>query len=181
MTSLFSMEGCVAFVTGGNSGLGRAIAIGFRDAGARVAVAGRRADRNAGVEGPVVAIPLTPVELSSAQADADPQGMKRVLACGRTLTASVDIWRRTASTGQISRHEFAEHRVIRPRATLSSEQPSIWHLAHQASSPAPVLSSTSAERSAHSWCTRALCLVGSGACKHPLYATGRLSAPEHAF
>lgn len=49
MTSLFSMEGRVAFVTGGNSGLGRAIAFGFRDAGARVAIAGRRTDRNAGV------------------------------------------------------------------------------------------------------------------------------------
>lgn len=40
----------VALVTGGNSGLGRAIAIGLRDAGARVAVGGRRADRNAEVQ-----------------------------------------------------------------------------------------------------------------------------------
>ncbi len=40
----------MALVTGGNSGLGRAIAFGLRDAGARVAVGGRRADRNAEVQ-----------------------------------------------------------------------------------------------------------------------------------
>jgi NAD(P)-dependent dehydrogenase (short-subunit alcohol dehydrogenase family) len=49
MNSLFSIEGRVALVTGGNSGLGRAIAMALRDAGARVAIAGRRADRNAAV------------------------------------------------------------------------------------------------------------------------------------
>jgi 2-deoxy-D-gluconate 3-dehydrogenase len=49
MTSLFSIDGRVALVTGGNSGLGRAMALALRDAGARVAIAGRRADRNAAV------------------------------------------------------------------------------------------------------------------------------------
>lgn len=42
----FRIDGQVALVTGGNSGIGEAIAIAFRDAGARVIVAGRRADRN---------------------------------------------------------------------------------------------------------------------------------------
>lgn len=46
---LFSLDGRVALVTGGNSGIGREIALALRDAGARVAVGARRADRNAAV------------------------------------------------------------------------------------------------------------------------------------
>ena len=42
----FSLEGKVALVTGGNSGLGHRVALALRDSGARVAVSGRRADRN---------------------------------------------------------------------------------------------------------------------------------------
>jgi len=39
--SLFSLAGRVALVTGGNGGLGRAVALGFCDMGAQVAVTGR--------------------------------------------------------------------------------------------------------------------------------------------
>lgn len=43
---LFSLDGKNALITGGNGGLGRAIAMGFRDFGARVAVTGRDAAKN---------------------------------------------------------------------------------------------------------------------------------------
>src|SRR5437868_506563 len=44
---LFSLHGRVALVTGGNGGLGRAIALGLQEAGARVAVTGRDPAKNA--------------------------------------------------------------------------------------------------------------------------------------
>lgn len=43
----FSLDGKVALVTGGNSGIGRTLAMALREAGARVAIGGRRAERNA--------------------------------------------------------------------------------------------------------------------------------------
>lgn len=43
---LFSLEGRVALVTGGNGGLGRAMALGMRDAGAQVVVTGRNPEKN---------------------------------------------------------------------------------------------------------------------------------------
>jgi 2-deoxy-D-gluconate 3-dehydrogenase len=46
---MFSLQGKTALITGGNGGLGRAIALGLRDAGARVAVTGRTATKNAAV------------------------------------------------------------------------------------------------------------------------------------
>ncbi len=46
---IFSLEGRVALVTGGNSGIGREMALAMRDAGAKVAIGSRRTDRNAEV------------------------------------------------------------------------------------------------------------------------------------
>lgn len=48
-TDLFSLDGRVALVTGGNSGIGHALALTLRDAGATVVIGARRADRNAAV------------------------------------------------------------------------------------------------------------------------------------
>jgi 2-deoxy-D-gluconate 3-dehydrogenase len=44
---LFSLEGCVALITGGNGGIGRGMAVGLRAAGARVVVTGRDQQKNA--------------------------------------------------------------------------------------------------------------------------------------
>jgi NAD(P)-dependent dehydrogenase (short-subunit alcohol dehydrogenase family) len=46
MSSPFSLDGRTALVTGGNQGLGRAFARGLADAGARVAICGRREEAN---------------------------------------------------------------------------------------------------------------------------------------
>lgn len=47
MNDPFSLEGKVALVTGANQGLGKACALALSRAGARVAIAGRRAEANA--------------------------------------------------------------------------------------------------------------------------------------
>jgi NAD(P)-dependent dehydrogenase (short-subunit alcohol dehydrogenase family) len=46
MPSPFSLEGRTALVTGGNQGLGKAFALGLAQAGARVAICGRREEAN---------------------------------------------------------------------------------------------------------------------------------------
>ena len=45
----FSLDGKVALLTGANSGIGRTLAAALGDAGASVAIGGRRVDRNAAV------------------------------------------------------------------------------------------------------------------------------------
>lgn len=49
IAELFSLAGRTALITGGNSGIGRAIALSFQAAGAHVAVTGRDAAKNAAI------------------------------------------------------------------------------------------------------------------------------------
>jgi 2-deoxy-D-gluconate 3-dehydrogenase len=49
MSNLFSLAGRTALITGGNGGIGRALALGLREAGARVAVTGRDSAKNQAV------------------------------------------------------------------------------------------------------------------------------------
>ncbi len=51
MSRLFSLAGKIAWVTGGNGGLGRSIALGFQEAGATVIATGRNPDKNAAMAG----------------------------------------------------------------------------------------------------------------------------------
>ena len=45
----FSLQGKVALVTGGNGGIGRSIALGYKAMGATVIATGRNPDKNADV------------------------------------------------------------------------------------------------------------------------------------
>jgi len=49
MSGIFDIAGKTVLITGGNSGLGKGMALAFRDAGANVAITGRNPDKNAAV------------------------------------------------------------------------------------------------------------------------------------
>lgn len=91
----FALEGKVAFVTGANSGLGRAVALALRDAGALVAIGGRRADRNADV---VEA--LGPSAAAFELDVADEAAVERALAGTVERFGRLDILINNAGTGQ---------------------------------------------------------------------------------
>jgi len=55
-SEMFDLSGRVAIVTGGNGGIGRAIALGLASAGAAVAIFGRNSEKNAAVHGELQSI-----------------------------------------------------------------------------------------------------------------------------
>jgi 2-dehydro-3-deoxy-D-gluconate 5-dehydrogenase len=91
----FSLDGKVAFVTGANSGLGRAMALALRDAGARVAIGGRRADRNADALGS-----LGPAAAAFELDVSDEGSVERALAGTVERFGRLDILVNNAGVGQ---------------------------------------------------------------------------------
>lgn len=91
----FALDGKVAFVTGGNSGLGRAIALALSDAGARIAIGGRRADRNA-----EVLDQLGPRHAAFALDVADEGSVERAVAGTIEKFGRLDILVNNAGVGQ---------------------------------------------------------------------------------
>lgn len=80
--ALFDLSGTVAAVTGGNGGLGRAIALGFAQAGAAVAILGRNVEKNQRVHAELTAVgvPALAVQLDVTERDALAPAMEAIEA-----------------------------------------------------------------------------------------------------
>jgi 2-deoxy-D-gluconate 3-dehydrogenase len=81
MPTLFDLSGKVAVVTGGNGGIGRAIAIGLAEAGASVAIFGRNDDKNQRVlsELKAIGVPSIAVKIDLTDRAAAAPALKRVM------------------------------------------------------------------------------------------------------
>jgi NADP-dependent 3-hydroxy acid dehydrogenase YdfG len=108
------LDGQIAWVTGGGSGIGRAIALALADAGARVAISGRRRDPLDAVAGAAPPDAIVAVPLDATDGDAVAQAQERIAAqLGR-----VDLLVNNAGGNVANRHlaaldPAALHRVLR--------------------------------------------------------------------
>jgi len=77
---LFNLSGNVALVTGGNGGIGRAIAIGLAECGASVAILGRNDEKNKSVlsELKKIGIPALAVKIDLTQRETLEQAVKTI-------------------------------------------------------------------------------------------------------
>src|SRR5512134_1977728 len=112
----FDLDGQVAVVTGGNGGIGRAIALGLAGAGAKVAIWGRNSDKNAealaelrAVGSPALALPVDVADrsqlqpaLAAVEKDLGPVSIlvnnAAVAALGGVLDLSPEDWDRVIET-----------------------------------------------------------------------------------
>jgi NAD(P)-dependent dehydrogenase (short-subunit alcohol dehydrogenase family) len=93
----FRLDGKVAIVTGGSSGLGVAFAEGFGEAGARVVVCARRADR---LRDTTERVRARGGEAIAVQADVtSPEDCERVVAEAQRAFGSVDVLVNNAGLG----------------------------------------------------------------------------------
>jgi 2-deoxy-D-gluconate 3-dehydrogenase len=113
---MVDLSGSVAFVTGGNSGIGRATALTFARAGAKVAIASRRSENNAAALKELQAIgnPAIAIEVDVSDREALEPAVQQVerelgpisilvnnagtAAIGGVLTVSFEDWDRVMET-----------------------------------------------------------------------------------
>jgi NAD(P)-dependent dehydrogenase (short-subunit alcohol dehydrogenase family) len=88
-TKLFSLEGKVAVVTGGTSGIGRAMALGLADAGADVVATGRREQQVNEAAGEIEARGRKSLRISSDVGDR--ASLEKLLAATLEAFSKVDI------------------------------------------------------------------------------------------
>ena len=96
----FSLSGRVAVITGGNGGIGRAIALGFASAGASVAILARNPDKNAAVLGELkeFGVPAIALALDVTKRDT----LAGVMAEVEASLGGIDILVNNAGTADIS-------------------------------------------------------------------------------
>ncbi len=87
--SRFSLEGKVAIVTGGSDGIGRGIAHGFADVGAKVTIAARRQEK---IDAVLAELAAKGHEALGVSADVtDPAGVERIVGATLDRFGGIDI------------------------------------------------------------------------------------------
>lgn len=126
MTTRF-LEGRVAWVTGGASGMGRAMALALAEAGAHVAVGSLLENSGRPVQGEVVYLPGEE-ELNRVRAEIEAHGV-RALAAGLDVTSNESV---LAFHAQVS-DRLGEVDILANAAGITAEQTvcdhehSLWH------------------------------------------------------
>lgn len=125
----FSLDGRVALVTGGATGIGQAIAIALAEAGADVAITVRRSGA-AETEERVLATGRRFAAFSTDLSSLDPSGAKELLTRVEDELGPVGILINNAGT--IKRAAAAEHPADDWREVVSTNLDAVWYLSQAA-------------------------------------------------
>lgn len=122
------LSGRVAMVTGGASGMGRAMAMAFADAGADVAIGSLLADKAATKTGGEVVFMPGQDQLDAVKAELEAQGVK-VLAMGLDVTSneSVAAFHDATVTALGPADILANAAGITAEQTISGHPDPLWH------------------------------------------------------